>query len=56
MSLPAISPPTRDAERLSQHCCKVTQINTGKGCHLDANQVRQGMASMPLEQLDYADH
>ncbi|MFG0252957.1 MAG: hydrogenase nickel incorporation protein HypB [Phycisphaerales bacterium JB038] len=43
---------TRDAERLSRHCEKVTQINTGKGCHLDANQVRQGMASMPLEQLD----
>ncbi len=43
---------TRDAERLSQRCCKVTQINTGKGCHLDANQVRQGMASMPLDQLD----
>jgi hydrogenase nickel incorporation protein HypB len=43
---------TRDAERLSKHCRKVTQINTGKGCHLDANQVRQGLSSMPLAELD----
>lgn len=43
---------TRDAERLADHCRKVTQINTGKGCHLDANQVRQGMLSMPLAELD----
>jgi hydrogenase nickel incorporation protein HypB len=43
---------TRDAERLAAHCVKVTQINTGKGCHLDANQVRQGMGSLPIAELD----
>jgi hydrogenase nickel incorporation protein HypB len=30
----------------------VSQINTGKGCHLDANQVRTGMANLPLGELD----
>ncbi|MHC4094375.1 MAG: hydrogenase nickel incorporation protein HypB [Planctomycetota bacterium] len=43
---------TRDAERLSRHCPHVSQINTGKGCHLDANQVRQGMSTLPLPELD----
>jgi len=43
---------TRDAERLADHCEKVTQINTGKGCHLDANQVRQGLSNFNLEDLD----
>jgi hydrogenase nickel incorporation protein HypB len=43
---------TRDAERLHAHCPHVSQINTGKGCHLDANQVRTGMANLPLGELD----
>jgi hydrogenase nickel incorporation protein HypB len=43
---------TRDAERLHAHCAHVSQINTGKGCHLDANQVRKGMANLPLADLD----
>lgn len=43
---------TRDAERLARHTQHVSQINTGSGCHLDANQVRQGMKSLPLEALD----
>jgi hydrogenase nickel incorporation protein HypB len=43
---------TRDAERLAALCGHVGQINTGKGCHLDANQVRQGMRTMPLDELD----
>jgi hydrogenase nickel incorporation protein HypB len=43
---------TRDAERLAVHCDHVSQINTGKGCHLDANQVRQGMTNLPLAELD----
>jgi len=42
----------RDAERLARHCEHVSQINTGKSCHLDANQVRQGMGTMPLDDLD----
>jgi hydrogenase nickel incorporation protein HypB len=43
---------TRDAERLARHCEHVSQINTGKSCHLDANQVRQGMGTLPLDELD----
>jgi hydrogenase nickel incorporation protein HypB len=43
---------TRDAERMAKHCDLVRQINTGKGCHLNANQIRQGMASLPVETLD----
>ena len=43
---------TRDAERLAAHCPHVTQINTGGGCHLDANQVKQGMRNLPIDRLD----
>jgi hydrogenase nickel incorporation protein HypB len=43
---------TRDAERLARFCHSVSQINTGGGCHLDANQVRHGMANLPLDELD----
>ncbi len=43
---------TRDAERLAVYCEQVTQINTGGSCHLDANQVRQGMGNLDLGSLD----
>ena len=43
---------TRDAERLQPLADQVTQINTGKSCHLDANQVRQGMDALDLDGLD----
>ncbi|MCC7146386.1 MAG: hydrogenase nickel incorporation protein HypB [Phycisphaeraceae bacterium] len=43
---------TRDAERLARWTDQVVQINTGKGCHLDANQVRQAMARLDLAKLD----
>ena len=43
---------TRDAERIAKHCPHVVQINTGRGCHLDADQVRQGADGLPLEELD----
>ena len=43
---------TRDAERLIAHTPHVTQINTGGSCHLEAHQVRQGMANLPLADLD----
>lgn len=43
---------SRDGERLAQWTEHVVQINTGRGCHLDANQVRQGMAQLDLAQLD----
>ena len=42
----------RDAERMSRFCDQVVQINTGKGCHLDANQVRQGLGQLNLDELD----
>jgi len=38
---------TRDAERIRGAGCRVIQINTGAGCHLDA-----GMLAEALEQLD----
>jgi hydrogenase nickel incorporation protein HypB len=44
---------TRDAERLSNAGVKAVQINTGRGCHLDATQVTQGLDSLDLEALDY---
>ncbi len=43
---------TRDGDRLSRYCDDVVQINTGKGCHLDANQVRQGLQQIELADLD----
>ena len=43
---------TRDAQRLAKHCRHVTQINTGGSCHLDANQVKQGMRRLPIDELD----
>lgn len=43
---------TRDAERLAAFAHQVTQINTGGSCHLDANQVRQGMANLEIRDLD----
>lgn len=44
---------SRDAERLGQHCEHVVQINTGKGCHLDAAQVEAGLKAIPIDQLDW---
>ncbi len=44
---------SRDGERLGRHCPNVVQINTGKGCHLDAAQVEAGLRSIPVEQLDW---
>ena len=43
---------TRDAERIAKFTEHVSQINTGRGCHLDANQVRQGMGHLPVADLD----
>lgn len=42
----------RDATRLARQCQHVVQINTGKGCHLDANQVRQAVAQIELDAID----
>lgn len=43
---------TRDAERLSNLGADVIQINTGRGCHLDPQQVTQGIESLDLANID----
>lgn len=42
----------RDAERIGKLCTQTVQINTGKGCHLEAHQVRQAMARLNLDAVD----
>lgn len=42
----------RDAERMAKWCDQVVQINTGRGCHLEANHVRQAMARIDLSRVD----
>lgn len=42
----------RDGDRLAKHSPHVVQINTGNGCHLDANQVRHAMEKLNLSNLD----
>jgi len=42
----------RDADRMAQWTDQVVQVNTGKGCHLDANQVRQAMGRLDLAHAD----
>ena len=39
-----------DAERIRQTGVKALQINTGKGCHLDAHMVGHALESLNLEQ------
>ncbi|GAB4109067.1 MAG: hydrogenase nickel incorporation protein HypB [Phycisphaeraceae bacterium] len=42
----------RDAQRMQAHGGSVVQVNTGKGCHLDANQVRHALDNLDLNSLD----
>lgn len=42
----------RDAERMARFCRQVVQVNTGKGCHLEANHIRQAMSRMDLSAMD----
>ncbi len=42
----------RDGDRLAKHSEHIVQINTGSGCHLDANQVRHAMDRIDLAALD----
>lgn len=35
-----------DAERISDTGCRVVQINTGSGCHLDAEMVERGLRTL----------
>lgn len=44
---------TRDAERLANVTSGVTQINTGKGCHLSATQVAEGLATLDLAEVSF---
>jgi len=40
---------TNDADRIHATGTKVTQINTGKGCHLDAHMVMHAVQGMKLQ-------
>jgi hydrogenase nickel incorporation protein HypB len=42
----------RDADRMARFTDHVVQINTGKGCHLEAHHVMQGMAKLDIDHLD----
>jgi hydrogenase nickel incorporation protein HypB len=41
-----------DAERIEKLGVPVIQINTGGGCHLDANMIREVTDDLPLKDLD----
>lgn len=42
-----------DAEKIRQTGCKVVQINTGTGCHLDAGMIQRGLQQLnpPLDSV-----
>jgi hydrogenase nickel incorporation protein HypB len=42
----------RDADRMARYTDQVVQINTGKGCHLEAHHIRQGMSRIDIDSLD----
>jgi len=44
---------TRDAERLGPVAAQVTQINTGRGCHLSPEQVAEGLRGLDLSAIEY---
>ena len=44
---------TRDAERLSKTGVEVIQINTGKGCHLTASQVGEGLKTLESRDITF---
>jgi hydrogenase nickel incorporation protein HypB len=44
---------SRDAERMADAAAQITQINTGRGCHLSANQVTEGLATLDLGNIAY---
>jgi len=44
---------TRDAERLAKTGAEVIQINTGKGCHLTASQVAEGLKSLESYEVSF---
>ncbi|MEA5578176.1 hydrogenase nickel incorporation protein HypB [Anabaena sp. UHCC 0451] len=44
---------TNDAEKIKATGCKVVQINTGTGCHLDASMIERGLQQLnpPLDSV-----
>jgi hydrogenase nickel incorporation protein HypB len=42
----------RDADRMARYCKQVVQVNTGKGCHLEANHVHQALDHLRLDEID----
>lgn len=42
----------RDADRMAKYCDQVVQINTGKGCHLEAHHIRQAIGRLDLARID----
>ncbi len=43
---------TRDAERLAKLHCRVSQLLTDGGCHLQAKLVHRALRDLPLDRLD----
>lgn len=41
-----------DAERIGKENVPVLQINTGGGCHLDANMAHNALSNMPLQDIE----
>jgi len=42
-----------DAEKVSREGIPAVQINTGGGCHLDANMISDSLPDLPLDKLDF---
>lgn len=43
---------TVDTDKVRAGGIPAVQINTGGGCHLDANQIRRALPDLPMEELD----
>ncbi len=41
-----------DAERIEKEGVEVVQINTGGGCHLEANMIEKALAGLPLKDIN----
>lgn len=42
----------RDADRMARVCDQVVQVNTGRGCHLEAHHVRQALQRIDLRGVE----
>ncbi len=42
----------RDADRMARFTDQVVQVNTGKGCHLEANHITEALPHLDLAKLD----